>query len=149
MNKIVFLLVLMLSIYSCSDSKNNTTEELNALRIELDSLKNLKSELPSPKNNQIATFLTFQENNAEEAINFYVNLFENSRVIDIQRYGKDGPAKEGTIMVATFELNGSKFMCSDSYIKHDWNFTPGVSNFVDEQFKCSSPFPMFTITPRG
>jgi len=80
---------------------------------------------------QISTFLTFQENNAEEAMNFYVGLFENSKIIDVQRYGKDGPAKEGTIMVARFELNGSQFACSDSYIKHEWTFTPGVSNFVE------------------
>ena len=64
-------------------------------------------------------------------MNFYVALFENSRIIDIQRYGKDGPAKEGTIMMATFELNGSLFACSDSFIKHEWDFTPGVSIFVE------------------
>ena len=64
-------------------------------------------------------------------MNFYVGLFENSSIIDVQRYGKDGPAKEGTIMMATFKLNGSKFACSDSYIKHEWNFTPGVSIFVE------------------
>ena len=34
-------------------------------------------------------------------------------------------------MFARFELNGSQFACSDSYIKHEWTFTPGVSNFVD------------------
>jgi len=80
---------------------------------------------------QITTFLTFQENNAEEAMNFYVGLFENSKIIDVKRYGKDGPAKEGTIMVAKFELNGSQFACSDSYIKHNWTFTPGVSNWIE------------------
>jgi predicted 3-demethylubiquinone-9 3-methyltransferase (glyoxalase superfamily) len=120
----------MLFICSCSDSKSNTdtNEELNALRTELDSLK---AKSPIDTSEQIATFLTFQDNNAEEAMNFYISLFENSKVIDVQRYGKEGPAKEGTIMVASFELNGSKFMCSDSYIKHEWTITPGVSNFVD------------------
>ena len=49
---------------------------------------------------QITTFLTFQENNAEGAMNFYVELFDNSEVLEIQRHGKDGPGKEGTIMVA-------------------------------------------------
>ncbi|WP_298895168.1 VOC family protein [uncultured Psychroserpens sp.] len=133
MNRITTLLILALLVFSCSDSKGNkdTNEKLNALRVELDSLKNSKAEASNASNKQIATFLTFQENNAEEAMNFYVGLFENSRIIDVQRYGKDGPAKEGTIMVATFELNGSKFMCSDSYIKHEWAFTPGVSNMVE------------------
>ena len=82
-------------------------------------------------NRQIATFLTFQNNDAEEAMNFYVGLFDNSEVGEVQRYGKDGPAKEGTVMVAYFRLNGHEFMCSDSPIKHAWDFTPGVSIFVE------------------
>jgi len=81
--------------------------------------------------NQITTFLTFQENNAEQAMNFYVELFDNSKIIEAQRYGKDGPAKEGSIMKATFELNGKQFICSDSYFKHEWTFTPAVSMFVE------------------
>lgn len=80
---------------------------------------------------QITTFLTFQENNAEEAMNFYVELFDNSKILNIQRYGKGGSGKEGTIMKAVFELNGKQFICSDSFIKHDWNFTPAISNWVE------------------
>lgn len=80
---------------------------------------------------KIATFFTFQEDNAEEAMNFYVQLFNNSQIIEINRYGDDGPAKTGTIMMARFELNGKEFICSDSYVRHEWDFTPGVSNFVE------------------
>jgi predicted 3-demethylubiquinone-9 3-methyltransferase (glyoxalase superfamily) len=80
---------------------------------------------------QITTFLTFQENNAEQAMNFYVELFDNSKIIEVRRYGKDGPAKEGSVMKAMFELNGKQFICSDSYIKHEWTFTPAVSMFVE------------------
>jgi predicted 3-demethylubiquinone-9 3-methyltransferase (glyoxalase superfamily) len=80
---------------------------------------------------QITTFLTFQENNAEEAMNFYMKLFDNSEILEIQRHGKDGPAKEGTIMMAKFSLNGKEFICSDSYVKHEWTFTPGISMFVE------------------
>ncbi len=136
MNKIISLLILMFFINSCSNSnsKNDANEELIALRSELTNLKKLVAVSEGDANKQIATFFTFQENNAEEAMNFYISLFENSRVVDVQRYGKDGPAKEGTILMATFELNGSKFACSDSYIKHEWTFTPGVSVFVE----CSS-----------
>jgi len=57
-------------------------------------------------------------------------LFDNSRVISLQRWGKSAPGKEGTIMTGTFSLNGKLFMCSDSPPIHDWNFTPAVSNFV-------------------
>lgn len=82
---------------------------------------------------QISTFLTFQENNAEEAMNFYIKLFNNSKITDVHRYGKDkpAPAKEGSVMKATFELNGKQFICSDSYFKHEWTFTPAVSMFVE------------------
>lgn len=80
---------------------------------------------------QIATFLTFQENNAEQAMNFYVGLFDNSQIVDVQRWGKDAPGKEGTIMKATFELNGKEFICSDSPPIHNWTFTPAISNYVE------------------
>jgi predicted 3-demethylubiquinone-9 3-methyltransferase (glyoxalase superfamily) len=132
MKNIIAVLVLSMLAFSCSDFKSKANgEELKALRTELDSLKSAKANPVSKAEPQIATFLTFQENNAEEAMNFYVGLFENSKITHIERYGKDGPAKEGSIMVATFELNGSKFACSDSYIKHEWTFTPGVSNWVE------------------
>lgn len=80
---------------------------------------------------QIATFLTFQDNNAENAMNFYINLFDNSKIVQVQRWGKEGPGKEGGIMHATFELNGNLFMCSDSPSIHEWNFSPAVSKFVE------------------
>ncbi len=132
MNRITLVLLLVLLTFSCSKRKQTDhNKELNELRTELDSLKKLKADIPSVTESQIATFLTFQESNAEEAMNFYVELFENSKITNIQRYGKDGPAKEGTIMVANFELNGSKFACSDSYMKHEWTFTPGVSIWVE------------------
>lgn len=82
-------------------------------------------------NQQIITSLTFQKEDAEQAMNFYISLFDNSRIIKIQRWGKEGPSKEGTIMQATFELNGQKFMCSDSPPAHNWDFTPAISNFVE------------------
>ena len=64
-------------------------------------------------------------------MNFYIGLFENSKIIDVQRWGKGGPTKEGTIMLGKFELNGALFMCSDSPPVHDWDFTPAVSNYVE------------------
>lgn len=133
MNRIISLLIIVFLVSSCSDFKGNsgTNEESQVLRNELDSLKSILAESKSDKIEQVTTFLTFQENNAEEAMTFYIGLFDSSKIIDIQRYGKDSPAKEGTILMATFELNGSKFACSDSYIKHDWSFTPAVSLFIE------------------
>ena len=80
---------------------------------------------------QIATFLTFQDGNAENAMNFYIDLFDNSKIVQLQRWGNDGPVEEGKIMRASFELNGNTFMCSDSPPVHDWNFTPATSNYIE------------------
>lgn len=80
---------------------------------------------------QIITSLTFQDKNAENAMNFYVGLFDNSRIIKIQRWGENAPVEAGKIMKASFEINGSLFMCSDSPAIHNWNFTPAVSNFIE------------------
>jgi predicted 3-demethylubiquinone-9 3-methyltransferase (glyoxalase superfamily) len=80
---------------------------------------------------QITTFLTFQENNAEEAMNFYIGLFDNSQIIELQRHGSGGPAKEGSILIAKFELNGKQFICSDSFVKHAWTFSPAISMYVE------------------
>lgn len=102
------------------------------LSILILTLITLNSMAQKPDTNQrIVTSLTFQKNDAEQAMNLYVSLFENSKIISIQRWGKEGPGKEGTIMMAVFELNGQKFMCSDSPPIHNWDFTPAVSNFVE------------------
>lgn len=132
MKKAIPILILALA-FSCADykPKDEPSRELMALQTKVDSLKSLIDKSSNRTDNQIATFLTFQDNNAEEAMNFYVGLFENSRIIDVQRYGEGGPAKAGTVMMAKFELNGSAFACSDSYTKHLWDFTPGVSNWVE------------------
>ncbi|WP_281612632.1 VOC family protein [Flammeovirga sp. SubArs3] len=83
--------------------------------------------------NQIIRSLTFQDGNAENAMNLYVELFENSSILNINRWGNQMPNMEGKIMQATFELNGNLFMCSDSPAIHDWNFSPAVSNYVECQ----------------
>lgn len=133
MKKIISILFLTLLMFSCSDfnqdSKRN--KEFSQLRIELDSLNKSRAEKSSNRKGQIATFLTFQKGDAEKAMNFYIELFDNSKVDNIKRWGKEGPGKEGTIMHATFILNGKLFMCSDSPAIHDWDFTPAVSNYVE------------------
>ncbi len=63
-------------------------------------------------------------------MHFYLGLFDNSEGVDLKRWGKEAPGKEGTIMHATFKLNGKLFMCGDGPPIHDWDFTPAVSNDV-------------------
>ena len=127
------LLLLGLAAISCTDLKNNKNHllEIEHLEVSIDSLKNILIQNKATMKNQIITFLTFQDNNAENAMNFYVELFDNSKIINAQRWGKDGPGEEGRIMMAKFDLNGKVFMCSDSPPVHDWNFTPAVSNYIE------------------
>lgn len=83
--------------------------------------------------NTIITSLTFQDGNAEKAMEFYVSLFDNAQIISVKRWGENGAAPEGQIMQGVFELRGRRFMCSDSPAIHDWGFTPAVSNYVECQ----------------
>ncbi|MBW5484780.1 VOC family protein [Streptomyces bambusae] len=78
---------------------------------------------------KITTFLMF-EGKAEEAMTFYLTLFDDAEVIDITRYGPEGPGAEDTVQHATFSLAGQRFMCIDSYVQHAFGFTPALSLFV-------------------
>jgi predicted 3-demethylubiquinone-9 3-methyltransferase (glyoxalase superfamily) len=79
---------------------------------------------------QITTFLMF-DGAAEAAINFYVSLFKDSAVTAITRYGHGGLGEQGSVMHASFTLNGQAFMAIDSAVKHAFGFTPAISLFVD------------------
>jgi predicted 3-demethylubiquinone-9 3-methyltransferase (glyoxalase superfamily) len=46
----------------------------------------------------------------EEAANFYTSVFDNSRILEIARYGGAGPGPEGAVMTVTFELDGQKLV---------------------------------------
>lgn len=134
MKRIIPLLFLLsLLAISCTDSKTekNNLAKIEKLQVKNDSLKNILALNNTTMKNEIKTFLTFQDNNAENAMNFYVKLFDNSKIINVQRWAKGGPVEEGKIMHATFELNGKQFMCSDSPPVHDWDFSPAVSNYID------------------
>jgi predicted 3-demethylubiquinone-9 3-methyltransferase (glyoxalase superfamily) len=49
------------------------------------------------------------DKNAEDAVNFYVSIFDNSKVKSIARYGDAGPGPKGSVMSISFELNGQEF----------------------------------------
>jgi predicted 3-demethylubiquinone-9 3-methyltransferase (glyoxalase superfamily) len=58
---------------------------------------------------KITPFLWFNDQ-AEEAVNFYTSVFKNSKIGKVSRYGEAGPDPKGTVMVATFYLEGQEFM---------------------------------------
>lgn len=78
---------------------------------------------------QFFTFLMF-EGTAEEAMNFYVSLFEDAEITSIKRYGAGEFGNEGSVMQAQFRLGDQRFMCIDSPAKHAFTFTPATSIFV-------------------
>jgi predicted 3-demethylubiquinone-9 3-methyltransferase (glyoxalase superfamily) len=57
---------------------------------------------------RITPFLWF-DSQAEEAANFYVSVFGNSRILEIVRYGDTGPGPAGSVMTVSFELDGLGF----------------------------------------
>jgi predicted 3-demethylubiquinone-9 3-methyltransferase (glyoxalase superfamily) len=77
---------------------------------------------------KITPFLWF-DGKAEEAMNFYVSIFKNSRVGSITRYGDAGPGPKGTVMIATFQLEGQDFIALNG--GPQYTFTPAISLFVD------------------
>jgi predicted 3-demethylubiquinone-9 3-methyltransferase (glyoxalase superfamily) len=79
---------------------------------------------------QVMPFLMF-DGRAEEAMRFYVNLFPESRIVELSRYGKSADGAEGTVSRAQFVIGGQTFLCTDSVVKHAFTFTPSISLYVN------------------
>ena len=77
---------------------------------------------------KITPFLWFDDK-AEEAMNFYVSVFKNSKVGRVTRYGEAGPGPKGTVMSATFHLDGQEFFALNG--GPQYTFTPAISFFVN------------------
>ena len=77
---------------------------------------------------KITTFLWFNDK-AEEAANFYVSLFQNSKIDAISRYGDAGPGPKGSVMSVNFQLEGQKFIALNG--GPHFSFTPAISLFVN------------------
>jgi predicted 3-demethylubiquinone-9 3-methyltransferase (glyoxalase superfamily) len=76
---------------------------------------------------KISSFLWF-DGQAEEAMNFYVSVFKNSRIVSLTRYGEEGPGTKGTVMTGTFQLEGQEFMALNG--GPQFSFSPAISFFV-------------------
>jgi len=81
---------------------------------------------------KITPFLWF-DNQAEEAVNFYVSVFRNSRITNIARYGDDAAKvsgrPQGSVMTVAFELDGQPFVALNG--GPVFTFSPAVSFVVD------------------
>jgi predicted 3-demethylubiquinone-9 3-methyltransferase (glyoxalase superfamily) len=77
---------------------------------------------------KITPFLWF-DTQAEEAANFYVSIFKNSKILSISRYGEAGPRPKGSVMTVAFELEGQKFIALNG--GPQYKFTEALSLSVD------------------
>src|SRR3972149_6270409 len=77
---------------------------------------------------KITPFLMFN-NQAGEAVNFYVSIIRNSKILSVSRYGEGGPGPQGSVMSATFQLEGQEFMAFNGGAP--FTLVEGFSLFVD------------------
>ena len=77
---------------------------------------------------KITPFLWF-DHQAEEAANFYVSIFKNSKILGVSRYGEAGPGSAGTVLTVTFELDGQEFTALNG--GPHFTFTEAISLFVN------------------
>lgn len=77
---------------------------------------------------KITPFLWF-DGQAEQAMNFYVGIFKDSKILSVNRYPKGAPMPEGTVLTASFELNGLRFVALNSGSMYQ--FSPATSFVVD------------------
>jgi len=77
---------------------------------------------------RITPFLWFDDK-AEEAANFYVSVFKNSKIGSIVRYSDAGPGPKGSVMTVSFELEGQPFIALNGGPLY--TFSPAISFFVD------------------
>jgi len=76
---------------------------------------------------KITPFLWFNDN-AEEAMSFYISIFKNSKILNVARYGEAGPGPNGTVMTATFQLDGQEFVALNG--GPHFKFTEAISFVV-------------------
>jgi predicted 3-demethylubiquinone-9 3-methyltransferase (glyoxalase superfamily) len=76
---------------------------------------------------KITPFLWF-DNQAEEAMNFYTSIFKNAKIGNVSRYGEGGPGPKGSVMVASFELDGMHFTALNG--GPQFKFTEAISFYV-------------------
>lgn len=81
-------------------------------------------------NAKVTPFLMFQ-GTAADAMQFYVSLFPDGKILDDLRYGPGEAGTEGSVNRAKFTIGGQKFLCIDSTVKHEFTFTASVSIFID------------------
>jgi predicted 3-demethylubiquinone-9 3-methyltransferase (glyoxalase superfamily) len=87
-----------------------------------------------PELQKLTPFLMFQKGDAEEAMTFYTELFDDGDILFVERFGAGEPGPEGSIRQGIFTVAGQQVRVFDSPPQHDFDFTPSMSLFV----RCAS-----------
>jgi len=69
------------------------------------------------------------DDQAEEAVNFYISIFRDSKILNVTRYGDAGPGPKGEVMYIMFQIEGQEFMALNG--GPHFSFTPAISFFVN------------------
>lgn len=77
---------------------------------------------------KITPFLWFNDN-AEEAVNFYMSIFKNSKILNLSRYGEVGPGPAGSVMTISSQLEGQEFTALNG--GPAFTFNEAISLFVN------------------
>jgi len=77
---------------------------------------------------KITPFLWYDDK-AEDAANFYVSVFKNSKVLSVNRYGEAGPGPKGTVMIVEFQLEGQEFLALNG--GPHFKFTEAISFVIN------------------
>ena len=77
---------------------------------------------------KISPFLWF-DTQAEEAANFYVSIFSNSKILNISRYGEPAPEAGASVMTVVFQLDGQEFVALNGGTL--FKFTEAISLIVN------------------
>ena len=80
-----------------------------------------------PTKQKITTFLWF-DGDAEEAVHFYLSIFQDSKILAESRWGEGGPFPKGTLMTANFQLAGQEFIALNG--GPHYHFTEAISLLV-------------------
>ena len=86
-----------------------------------------KDERTKPFEQKISSFLWFN-NNAEEAVNFYVSIFKNSSIRRTVHYGESGPGPKGSVLTIDFVLEGQEFTALNG--GPEFKFNEAISQVV-------------------
>jgi predicted 3-demethylubiquinone-9 3-methyltransferase (glyoxalase superfamily) len=84
--------------------------------------------IPKTKTMQKITPFLWFDNQAGKAANFYVSIFNDSKIISVTRYGEAGPGPEGSVMSVIFQLNGQEFYALNGGPL--FTFSPAISFFI-------------------